>query len=95
MSGRRLGRAFACAAAFAATVGWTELAAACSVCLSATDETREAYYATTALLAVLPFALVGGIALWLRHYALRSARRSALGPAKAEAGHGLDQEQQG
>jgi hypothetical protein len=94
MSGRWLGSAFACAVAFAAVAGWPELAGACSVCLSASDETREAYYATTVLLAVLPFALIGGIAFWLRRYALSAARRSAFVPTTTEAGRGLDQEQQ-
>lgn len=41
-------------------------ASACPYCMSGTDETREAYYATTALLAVLPFAVAGALAVWLR-----------------------------
>jgi hypothetical protein len=41
-------------------------ASACPYCMSGTDETRNAYYATTALLAVLPFAVVGALALWVR-----------------------------
>lgn len=47
---------------------------ACAVCLSGTDETREAYYLTTAVLGALPFVVVGALALWIRR-ALRSAMR--------------------
>jgi hypothetical protein len=52
----------------ATAVAWLAApeAAACPYCMSGTDETREAYYATTALLAVLPFAVVAALALWLR-----------------------------
>jgi hypothetical protein len=51
-------------------------AAACSSCFTATEATRQAYYGTTLLLIVLPFALVGALGLWLR----RAARR-ALTPS--------------
>jgi hypothetical protein len=46
-------------------------AAACSTCFTATEATRQAYYGTTVLLALLPFALAGALGLWLR----RAARR--------------------
>ena len=49
-----------------ASLAWPSLAVACSVCLSATSGERYAYYLTTALLGALPFAMVGGLALWLR-----------------------------
>ena len=53
-------------------------AAACSSCFTATEATRQAYYGTTLLLIVLPFALVGVLGLWLR----RAARRGrALTPS--------------
>lgn len=41
-------------------------AAACPVCFDAEDEAREAYLATTAVLSLLPLALAGGAALWVR-----------------------------
>lgn len=50
----------------AAVLLWPGLAEACSTCLSASDETREAYYASTALMAVLPLAMIGGLGYWLR-----------------------------
>ncbi len=46
-------------------VAWAGVAAACPVCLSATDGTREAYYGTTALLMVLPPLLLGSIVYWV------------------------------
>ena len=52
-------------------------AAACSTCFTATEATRQAYYGTTLLLIVLPFALAGALGLWLR----RAARRGRLTPS--------------
>lgn len=45
-------------------------AGACSVCMTGRDdETRAAFLATTALLSVLPLALIGGFVWWLRRRA--------------------------
>jgi len=38
---------------------------ACSVCATATDEARYAYYGTTALLSLLPLCMVGGIIYYI------------------------------
>jgi hypothetical protein len=57
---------------------WARTATACAVCLSATDQTRNAYYGTTALLVVLPLLLLGGIGLWLYRAAQRERRRRAI-----------------
>jgi uncharacterized membrane protein len=43
-----------------------EPALACSVCVSASEQTREAYYLTTLLMMTIPFALLAGIVFWLR-----------------------------
>jgi hypothetical protein len=51
--------------AFLGVAAWAPEVAACPVCLSATDGTREAYYGTTALLMVLPPLLFGSIVYWL------------------------------
>ncbi len=48
------------------------VAAACSVCFSATDAAREAYYSTTAFMILLPIALVASIGVWL----YRASRRA-------------------
>ena len=40
-------------------------AKACSVCVVANDEARSAYYSTTALLSLLPLALVGGVVFYV------------------------------
>ena len=47
-------------------------ASACSSCFTATEATRQAYYATTLLLIALPVALLCSIGFWLR----RASRRS-------------------
>ncbi len=39
---------------------------ACAVCFSGADGARVAFLLTTALLTVLPLALLGGFAWWLR-----------------------------
>ena len=46
-----------------------ELAAACATCLSGSETARQAYYATTALLAVLPLGLLATLLWWLRRSA--------------------------
>jgi hypothetical protein len=58
---------------------WARTATACAVCLSATDQTRDAYWATTALLVLLPPLLVGAMAIWLRRAARRGRWRVAAG----------------
>ena len=52
---------------------WAGGAEACSVCNSATDETREAYYITTAIMMALPFILLGALVFWL----VRASRRQS------------------
>jgi hypothetical protein len=63
---------------------WTQSAEACSVCLSATEETREAYYLTTVVLMSLPFVFFGSLLFWLRRAA---GRRDE---ARGESGWGVD-----
>jgi hypothetical protein len=70
-SAREARRRFALALLAAAIASWAPSADACSVCLSATEETREAYYLTTVLLMSLPFALLGTLFYWLRKAAGR------------------------
>jgi hypothetical protein len=53
----------------------TSDAAACSSCFTATEATRRAYYGTTLLLIIVPFALAGALGLWLRRAARRSQER--------------------
>ena len=43
-----------------------ELADACAVCFSASEESRGAFVITTIFLSVLPVALIGGFVWWLR-----------------------------
>ena len=52
-------------------VGWMLLAAlaqaeACPVCFSANEETRVAFYLSTAALSLLPLSMVGGVIFWIR-----------------------------
>ena len=53
-----------------------ELAHACAVCGAAVgeDESRVAYLITSAVLSVLPLALLGGFLLWLRAKSRRQSR---------------------
>ncbi len=44
---------------------WAGSAEACGVCISASDETRMAYYITTALMMALPFLFLGSLAFLL------------------------------
>ena len=71
ISARETRRRFALALFAAAIATWAQSAEACSVCLSATEATREAYYLTTVLLMLLPFAFLGALVYWLRKAAGR------------------------
>ena len=64
-------------AAFLALV--PELAHACAVCGAALDDDqgRVAYLVTSAVLSVLPLALLGGFLLWLRAKSRRQSRLQA------------------
>jgi hypothetical protein len=55
-------------------------AGACPMCLSGTDEGRQAYYATTALLIVVPVALWGSIGFWLYRAVRRRDARAGTHP---------------
>lgn len=48
-------------------------ARACAVCFDLADRAREAYYGTTVLLIIVPFAILGGILFWLRSAMRRQA----------------------
>lgn len=53
-------------------------AAACSVCFSATEEARGAYYLTTALMMAVPLLLLAAIGFWLyRSFAKQKAHELA------------------
>lgn len=56
------------------------LARACSVCSGgANDQTQVGFLAGTLLLSILPLALIGGIALWIRGRARRMAADQTVG----------------
>ena len=43
-----------------------EVVYACPVCFDSSDENRQAFLATAAMLTLLPLGMVGGIGLWMR-----------------------------
>lgn len=55
-----------------------ELAQACSVCSGGQDQSRTAFIVTTAFLSVLPLAMIGGFAFWLRSRARQLESRDPL-----------------
>lgn len=67
-----------------AGVAWARVVEACSVCVSATDGTREAYYGTTALMMLVPFAALAVIAFWLRRAAGRQSDVPSLRETRAD-----------
>ena len=58
--------------------------AACAVCFSAKEESRQAFLATTALLTLLPLGMVGGAGMWLRSRARRADEEDIAGPEHVE-----------
>ncbi len=71
-------RALVGAIVIAAALAAPRTVAACAMCVSASDQARTAYYATTALLAFLPFVLFGAIVYGLRRVARAQDALSAL-----------------
>jgi hypothetical protein len=74
----RLARGLLVAGAAAALLQAAGDASACSVCFSGDEQTRHAYYLTTALLIALPFGVFGALLLWLWR-ASRAQRLQAAG----------------
>jgi hypothetical protein len=62
-------------------VALPRLASACAVCFSGSDDTRFAYLFTTALLSVLPLAVLGAFVGWARWRVKALARESQQRPA--------------
>jgi hypothetical protein len=60
-------------------------AQACSSCFNITARGRGAYYGTTVLLLLLPFALLGGLIIWLRRAAKRAAESPEGAPGRPRA----------
>lgn len=70
----RLRRALGVTATTALALGWwSALALACPLCSADKGDSLRSYYGATLLLSVVPLAIFGSIALWLR----RAARRAA------------------
>lgn len=73
-------RVLAAAALGALVVCSPGLARACSVCGGgANDQTQVGFLAGSLLLSILPLALIGGIALWIRGRARRITAQQAAG----------------
>jgi hypothetical protein len=68
------------AAASAALLALPRVAEACAVCMSGRDDdTQRAFLLGTLLLSGLPFALIGGLALWIRRRARAQAETERAG----------------
>lgn len=74
---RRL--AFALVGILAGAVLVPDAAHACAVCFQAkSDASRVAFIATTAAMTLLPLAVIGGIAWWLRRQFVKAEREASL-----------------
>lgn len=51
--------------ATALALGSVHLAQACSVCAVGKEEARAAYYATTALMSLVPLGMIGGVVYFI------------------------------
>ena len=60
----------------AAAAALPDAAHACPVCFDSSDENRQAFFATTVFLTLLPLGMVGGAGLWLRHRARERAEQA-------------------
>jgi uncharacterized iron-regulated membrane protein len=67
---RRRSLPLSAALAAAWTLAAPRAALACAVCLGSQSElSRKAFFGTTMLLTLLPFALIGGLIWWVRRRA--------------------------
>jgi hypothetical protein len=67
-------RRVAAGAALVAVVGiglLPDVAHACAMCFSGSEETRKAFFATAAFLTLLPLGMLAGMTAWLRGRARR------------------------
>ncbi len=80
MSGLRALAAFTLVAALSLA---PRAAEACAVCFSGREGSRVAFIVTTAILTVLPLALIGGFVFWLRRRAREQS--SAAPPAPSSS----------
>jgi len=54
---------------------------ACAVCFDGPGETRQAFFATTAFLTLLPLGMLAGAGAWLRSRARRAEFESTDAPS--------------
>ena len=57
---------------------WPSAGHACAVCAAATAQNNAAFAGSTAVLSLLPLAMIGAGLLWLRHKARRLGRGQEL-----------------
>jgi hypothetical protein len=57
-----------------------DAAHACAVCFDGPGETRQAFFATTAFLSLLPLGMLAGTGAWLRRRARRAETEDAGEP---------------
>jgi hypothetical protein len=65
-------RSCALAVVFIALLALPDVAHACAVCFDGPGETRQAFFATTAFLTLLPLGMLAGAGAWLRSRARRA-----------------------
>ena len=53
-------------AALAAIVATPDVAHACAMCFSGSEESRKAFFVTAAFMTLLPLGMVAGTTAWLR-----------------------------
>ena len=87
-----MSRALRTLALVALAVALPDVASACSVCFSTTEENRWAFLATTLFLSVAPLAMIFGVGTWIRrrvledearHEAVRRAAQASAGDASS------------
>ena len=68
-------------AAVAAIAAMPDVAHACAMCFSGSEESRRAFFVTAAFLTLLPLGMVAGATTWLRSRARRAADERSEGDA--------------
>jgi hypothetical protein len=69
----------------AGVVALPDVAHACAMCFSGPEESRRAFFVTTAFLTLLPLGMVAGTTAWLRGKA-RRAEAEGDGSEQADSG---------
>ena len=80
----------AAGAAVLGVIAGAPISEACPYCASAASASNSGYLIATVTLGIMPFALLGGLVLWLRRHERASSASARTRPATRSASSSID-----